>query len=151
MKHSSCVYLIKDDQWLMLYRNKKDNDINFGKYIGVGGKLKENETIEECAIREVKEETGLTVNSLKKMGDVLFLYPDNEEMITVYTSSDYKGTLIECDEGTLQFVKQDRILELDLWEGDKIFLNKMMKNESFHLALQYDKYGDLLAVTERNL
>lgn len=149
MKQSSCVYLIKDDQWLMLYRNKKENDINFGKYIGVGGKLKENETIEECAIREVKEETGLTVNALKQMGDVLFLYPDNEEMITIYTCSDYEGTLIDCDEGTLQFVKQDSILNLDLWEGDKIFLRKLMMNESFHLTLQYDNNGNLLEVTER--
>lgn len=149
MKQSSCVYLIKDDQWLMLYRNKKENDINFGKYIGVGGKLKENETIEECAIREVKEETGLTVNSLKQMGDVFFLYPDNEEMITIYTVSDYEGTLIDCDEGTLQFVKQDSILNLDLWEGDKIFLRKLMMNESFHLTLQYDNNGNLLNVTER--
>lgn len=149
MKQSSCVYLIKDDQWLMLYRNKKENDINFGKYIGVGGKLKENETIEECAIREVKEETGLTVNALKQMGDVLFLYPDNEEMITIYTCSDYEGTLIDCDEGTLQFVKQDSILNLVLWEGDKIFLRKLMMNESFHLTLQYDNNGNLLEVTER--
>lgn len=149
MKQSSCVYLIHNDEWLMLFRNKKENDVNRYKYIGVGGKKEDNETIEECAIREVKEETGLTCHILYKAGDIEFIYPNNNEFITVFTCNDYSGTLKECSEGTLQFIKKRDILSLNLWEGDKIFLKKMMNGEIFHLTLQYDEKGNLLDYKER--
>lgn len=79
MKYSSCVYLVKDEQWLFLKRNKKKNDVNHNKYIGVGGKLEENETMEQCARREVFEETGLQVHALEHYGTIRFHYPHFED------------------------------------------------------------------------
>ena len=52
---TTMIYLKKDDSYLLLFRNKKKNDINEGKWIGVGGRREENETIDECALRETKE------------------------------------------------------------------------------------------------
>lgn len=149
MKESSCVYLIHADEWLMLCRNKKVNDINASKYIGIGGKKEDDETIEECAIREVKEETGLQVNLLVKAGDLEFIYPENSEFITVFICTDYSGQLQDCDEGTLRFIKKKDILSLNLWEGDRIFLQKMFNQEIFHLTLRYSTDGTLLQATER--
>ena len=102
MIESTLVYLIQNDYWLMLLRNKKTNDINQNKWIGVGGKKEKNETIEECAIRETFEETGLKIQSLQYHGLVLFDYEKAEtEKIYVYTSNDFTGVIHECNEGTL--------------------------------------------------
>ena len=57
---STLCHIIKDDSYLMMHRVKKENDINKDKWIGVGGKFEYGESPEECLLREVKEETGLT-------------------------------------------------------------------------------------------
>ena len=105
MKYSSCVYLVKDEQWLFLKRNKKKNDVNHNKYIGVGGKLEENETMEQCARREVFEETGLYVHALEHYGTIRFHYPHFEdEICEIYLSYDFSGTIHSCDEGELIWI-----------------------------------------------
>lgn len=150
---SSCVYLIQDDRWLMLLRNKKQQDINHGKWIGIGGKREEGETMEQCAIRETLEETGLHIHSLCVAGVVEFHQEGIEdETITVFTSSDFSGTMHPCDEGTLAWIAKKDILNLNLWPGDRIFLSRMMegKNLPFHLLLVYDTSGTLIDVKENH-
>ena len=134
------VYLKKDNSYLLLYRNKKKNDINEGKWIGVGGHVEKGETPDMAMIREVKEETGLDVISYKYRGLVHFASDDYKEVMYLYTVDAFKGELIECDEGTLRFVPIKDLLTLPMWEGDKIFLKKMLSSdECFELELKYQK------------
>ncbi len=147
MIRSTCVYLIRDGSWLMLLRNRKKDDVNQGKWIGVGGKCEPGETYAQCAEREVMEETGLSVKTLVPEGMLLFEYEAKQpEEIAVYSCRDFTGELKECDEGTLAWIKEEEVLDLSLWEGDRIFLEKMLAGhrEPFYLRLVYDKEDRLL-------
>lgn len=140
MRLTTLCYIEKDGQFLMLHRNKKENDQSQGKWLGVGGKLEADETPEECMLREVYEETNLTLNSYKYRGLVTFISNVYEtEYMFIYTSNDYKGEIKECSEGTLEWVKFEDIFNLKLWEGDKVFLKKLMDGKDiFSIKLRYD-------------
>lgn len=132
MKMTTLCYIEKDDKYLMLHRISKKNDINKDKWIGVGGHFEERESPEDCLLREVKEETGLTLKKYNFRGIVTFNADDYEtEFMCLYTASEYCGDLIECDEGKLKWIDKDRILELNLWEGDKIFLKLIGEDRPF--------------------
>ena len=138
MKKTTLIYLEQDDKYLMLHRNKKVNDINKDKWIGVGGHVEENETIDECVIREVKEETNLDLISYKLHGEVLFVLNGYEELMYVYTSKEFKGVLKECNEGTLEWVNKNEVINLPIWEGDKLIFELMNIDEYFKLKLVYE-------------
>ncbi len=142
---STVCYIEKDGKYLMLHRTKKKNDINKDKWIGIGGKIEDKESPEECIVREVKEETGLTLHSYQLKCLVTYVSNTWEtEYMYVFTSNDFTGDLIECNEGDLQWVEKENIIKLNLWEGDKIFLEKMQQNSPFFtLKLEYD--GEKLA------
>lgn len=149
LKYTTLCYIEKDSKYLMLYRNKKKNDLNKNKWIGVGGHLLENESKEECLVREVKEETGLTLLSYTYCGRLHFYIDDIEEICYVYTSSDFIGELIDCDEGNLKWIEKSEILELALWPGDYLFLNKILNNElNFDIDIRY-KNNQLIDYIER--
>lgn len=151
MRDSTCIYLFHNHQVLMLYRNKKHNDVNAGKYIGIGGKREPGESMMECARREMYEETGLTAEKLDYRGVVYFRYPHLEdERIFIYTSESYQGIMHDCVEGTIAWVDEDAILSLPLWEGDKVFLKKMLgkETEPFSMTLTYDAKDRLISVEE---
>lgn len=147
MIDTTLIYIEKDGCYLMLHRVKKENDINHDKWIGVGGKCEENESPEECAIREVKEETGLTLHSLDYRGIVTFVAEGLEgEYMHLFTSDDFSGDLIDCDEGELKWVPIETVPSLPTWAGDKIFLQKILeKGPFFSLKLEYK--GDILLTT----
>ncbi|MCL2254456.1 MAG: 8-oxo-dGTP diphosphatase [Lachnospiraceae bacterium] len=116
-------YIQKDDKTLMLYRNKKENDINKNKYIGIGGRFEHGESPEECLIREVFEETGLTLTCFEFRGMITFLTVNNEcepIYMFVFTADGFSGEVKDCDEGELHWVETERIEELNLWEGDHL-------------------------------
>ena len=139
-KETVLAYIEKDNSFLMLLRNKKKYDINANKWIGVGGHLEKEETPEDALIREIKEETGLDVISYSKKGLIYFNYDDISELMHLYIVNDFKGELIECDEGTLKWIKKNDLFSLDLWEGDRIFLKKLLNEEPyFELELNYLK------------
>lgn len=137
---TTLCYLEKDEKYLMLHRTKKEVDINKGKWLGVGGKLENGEIPEQCLLREVKEETGYTLNSYEFRGIVVFNYNADEPLFMyLYTSSDFDGYQKECDEGELKWINKNEIKNLNLWEGDKIFLDLLFKNSPFfYLTLDYE-------------
>lgn len=129
---TTLCYIEKNNSYLMLHRITKKNDINHDKWIGVGGHFEFQESPEDCLLREVKEETGLTLDSFRFRGIVTFI-SDNEpaEYMCLYTSDDFNGNLIDCDEGKLEWVPFEKIESLELWEGDKIFLRLLKENAPF--------------------
>lgn len=141
---STLCYIEKDNQYLMLHRTKKKNDINKDKWIGIGGKFEENESPEECIIREVKEETGLRLKSYQLRCIVTYVSTNWEtEYMYVFTSDDFEGNIIECNEGDLQWVNKDEVTKLNTWEGDKIFIEKMQKDKNF-FTVKFEYDGDKL-------
>jgi 8-oxo-dGTP diphosphatase len=148
---TTLCYIEKDDCYLMLHRVKKENDLNHDKWIGVGGKFEENETPEECLLREVKEETGLTLTSYRLRGVITFLSDEwGSEYMFLYTADAYTGEILPCDEGNLEWVPKSRIDNLNLWEGDKIFFRLLAEdNGFFSLKLRYE--GDRLVESASQL
>lgn len=136
---TTLCYIEKDDSYLMLHRVKKDKDVNKDKWIGVGGHFEEGESPDECVIREVKEETGLTLTNYKLRGIVTFVLEDwGSEYMFLYTADGFEGEMIECNEGNLEWVKKSKVYELPVWEGDKIFFRLLEEREEFFsLKLKY--------------
>jgi 8-oxo-dGTP diphosphatase len=124
MKLATLCYLKVDGKTLMIHRIKKENDIHQGKWNGLGGKLNPGETPEECVIREVREESGLTIKKPRLKGLLTFPQFANDEdwYAFVFVARDYKGQMIDSAEGVLKWVDDDQLLNLDLWAGDYIFL-----------------------------
>ena len=137
---TTLCYLEKDNKYLMLHRTKKENDINKNKWLGVGGKLEKNEKPEQCLFREVKEETGLTLVDYIHRGIVIFNFNDDEPLyMYLYTSKNFVGEVQECSEGDLKWIDKSEIYNLNLWEGDKIFLDLLNKDTPFfYLTLDYE-------------
>jgi len=130
---TTCCYLKKDGKTLLLYRNKKENDINEGKWIGIGGKLEKGETPFECVCREFFEETGLTISDIELKGYITFpgIYYGIDEGMFLYVARNYEGNLkSDCLEGELAWVDDERIADLPMWEGDKYF-NEWLTSKGF--------------------
>lgn len=141
MKMTTLCYIEKEGKYLMLHRVKKHHDINAGKWIGVGGHVENGETPEECLLREVKEETGLTLTAYRLHGLVTFLSDVCEpELMCVFTADAFDGELIECDEGTLHWVEKSDVLGLPTWEGDRVFLERLLSGDErfFSIKLRYE-------------
>jgi len=142
---STICYIEKNDKYLMLHRTKKENDINKNKWLGVGGKFEEGESPEECIIREVKEETGLTLKEYQLRGIVTYLSTTWEtEYMYVFTANDFEGDLIECNEGDLEWIEKDKIMQLNTWEGDKIFVEKLLQNSNTFFSVKFEYDGEKL-------
>lgn len=149
MKNTTLIYFEKDGKYLMMNRNKKENDENSGKWIGVGGKFKDGESPEDCAIREAYEETGLTptTDALRYRGIVTFVSDTwSCEYMHLFTCDDFTGELTTCDEGELSWVEKDKVLDLPLWEGDREFL-KLLHEESPFFSLKLEYEGERLVKT----
>ena len=144
MKNTTLCYIEKNGQYLMLHRTKKEHDINHDKWIGVGGKFEENESPEDCLLREVREETGLTLTQFRLCGVITFLSDEWEgEYMYLFHATDYTGQIAECDEGVLEWIDKEKAIALPTWEGDKIFLRLMDEGGPFFsLKLRYE--GDTL-------
>ena len=145
LRNTPLCYLEQDDAYLMLHRVTKKNALNHDKGIGVGGKFEDGESPEECALRETKEETGLALTSYRYRGIVTFVSDKWEsEYMHLFTADGFEGTLKDCDEGELAWIKKKDLLALPAWEGDKIFLALMQQNRPFFsLKLVYE--GEHLA------
>ncbi len=145
MYNSTLCYVLRGDEVLMLHRVKKKNDVNRDKWIGIGGKFEENESPDECLLREAMEETGLRLTSWRCRGIVTFLpnAPWEGEYMYLFTADGFEGEIGQCNEGDLQWVPRAFLDRLEKWEGDQIFLDLLWQDAPFFLlTLRYD--GDRL-------
>ena len=140
MKNTSLCYIEREGKYLMLHRTKKVNDENHDKWIGVGGKFEEGESPEECMLREVQEETGLTLTAWRYRGIVTFVSDEwGGEYMHLFTADGYAGQIRSCDEGELEWIEKQRLQALPIWEGDKIFLRLLDSEQPFFsLKLRYE-------------
>jgi 8-oxo-dGTP diphosphatase len=144
MKQTTLCYLERGSQYLMLHRTKKENDLNHDKWLGVGGKFEVGESPEECMLREIREETGLEVTEWRYCGIVTFvhnIWP--AEQMHLFVCTEWKGEQIICDEGDLEWIDKQRLLDLTMWEGDKIFLKLLDEHVPF-FSLKLTYQGDNL-------
>ena len=150
MLNTTLCYIERGDEYLMLHRVKKENDINRDKWIGLGGKFEEDESPEECLLREVYEESGLRLSSWRYRGIVTFVNTKcSSEYMHLFTADGFEGTVGPCDEGELEWIKKSELMKLTLWEGDRIFLRLLETDEPFFsLKLSYD--GDELIGAKLN-
>ena len=141
---STLCYISKGDKTLMLNRNKKINDIHKGKWNGLGGKFEQGESPEQCVVREVKEESGLDIVNPVLKGFISF--PSFKEgsngqwqdwYVFIYVAKQSSGNLIDSDEGTLQWIENTKLLDLPLWEGDKIFIPWLSQEKFFSAKFVY--------------
>lgn len=139
-KETTLGYIEWNGCYLMLYRNKKNNDPNEGKWIGIGGHIEKNETPDECFLREVQEETGIRLNNFTKRGVIDFISDSAEnERMHLYTASVAAPDFSECNEGTLKWIPKADVLKLNLWEGDKHFLTPLINGETgIRIRLVYE-------------
>ena len=154
MKLTTLCYIEKDGQYLMLHRTKKKQDINKDKWIGVGGHAIDGESPEMCLLREVKEETGLTLTSYRFRGIVTFISNEVEEpeQMCLFTADEFTGEIIICPEGDLVWVDKTQVMSLPTWEGDAIFLRLLMEEDEqrfFSLRLVYE--GSILVEQELHM
>ncbi len=147
---TTLCYIEKDEKYLMLHRVSKKNDINKDKWVGVGGHFEYGESPEDCLLREVLEETGLTLTSYRFRGIVTFIADEHPaEYMCLFTADGFTGDLAECNEGSLEWVPIKDIPSLNLWQGDKIFLDLLAQNAPFFsLKLRYK--GDTLVYAALN-
>lgn len=150
-KLSTLIYLERDGKILMMLRNKKKVDINANKWLGVGGKVEVGESPYQAAIREVEEETGYRMEQLEARGVITFLYAEDEPLyIFLYTGQAPDEDPIDCDEGELHYIDKGKILDLPIWEGDRVFLKRLLAEDHrfMDIRLVYDQGDNLLAVEE---
>lgn len=143
MLNTTLCYIEQDGKYLMLHRVKKKHDINHDKWIGVGGKFEELESPEDCLLREVREETGLTLTRWRYRGIVTFVADRDSQFMHLFTADGFTGQLKTCDEGNLEWLERHKLLELPIWEGDKIFLHLLEQDAPF-FSLKLVYQGDQL-------
>ena len=142
--NTTLCYIEKDGCYLMLHRIKKEKDLNRDKWIGIGGKFEEGESPEDCVLREALEETGLTLKAPEYRGIVTFVSEEyGTEYMHLFHASAFSGSLKECDEGVLEWIKKEDLLALPMWEGDRIFL-KLLEERPPFFSLKLCYRGDRL-------
>lgn len=147
-----CYLENAQNQYLMLHRVKKKNDVNHDKWIGLGGKFEEGESPLDCALREVQEECGLTMQNAKFRGIVTFVSDQwPTEYMHLFTATAYTGTLsTTCNEGALAWVDKSAVGDLPIWQGDKIFLELLAQDAPF-FSLKLVYQGETLVQAVREL
>jgi len=142
MKLATLCYVMdnKINKTLMIHRIKKVNDYHEGKWNGLGGKFNEGESPEDCVIREIKEESGLTITNPRLHGFISFPQFDGKDdwYVFIFTAIEFSGRLIDSSEGKLEWIPNDKLVELNLWDGDKIFLEWLFQEKFFSAKFVYE-------------
>ena len=147
---ATLCYIKDNGKTLMVYRNKKPNDMHAGKWNGLGGKLELGESPEECVKREVLEESGLLIHRPQMHGLLMFPnFKGDEWYVFVFTAREFSGELIfNSPEGILKWVSDEKLTALNLWESDQIFFPWLEKDVFFSAKFIYQ--GDEMQGYEVN-
>ena len=136
---ATLCYVKRDGHTLMVHRNKKASDIHEGKWNGLGGKFEAGEMPEECVVREILEESGLSLQNPKLCGLLMFPnFKGNDWYVFVFTATEFSGELIDSPEGKLEWIPDEKILDLELWESDHIFMPWIREGKFFSAKFEYD-------------
>jgi len=142
MKLATLCYVTdkKNNSTLMIHRVKKENDYHHGKWNGLGGKLERGESPEECAIREIKEESGLIVKDIVLKGMITFPLFDGKDdwYVFLFVTDSFEGELIESNEGNLAWIPNEKLTKINLWDGDKIFIPWLSGDRFFSAKFNYN-------------
>jgi 8-oxo-dGTP diphosphatase len=138
-------YVLSPDQRrvLMIHRNARANDLHFGKYNGLGGKLEANEDAAAGMCREIREEAGIECLDLTLRGTISwpgFGKGGEDWFAFLFIITRFSGTPGDRNpEGSLEWVEITTLPELPLWEGDRHFLPLVFDGESrpFHGVMPY--------------
>jgi 8-oxo-dGTP diphosphatase len=145
MKVATLGYLRSGGKTLMIHRNKREQDMHKGKWNGLGGKLEPGETPEECIIREIREESGLTIKDPRFKGILVFpRFKTSNWYVFVFVAHEYEGELCENEEGYLEWIENDKLKDLNLWDGDYIFLDWLDRDGVFSAKFLYSEEGELV-------
>lgn len=149
MRLSTLCYIRKEGRTLLLHRVRKKEDINRGKWVGLGGKMEPGETPEECVVREVREESGLIIRKPALRGILTFPAFDGMDhwYVFVFTTEEFEGELTDSSEGVLRWVPDGEISSLELWDGDRVFLKWLDDPRFFSAKLSYGLGGKFLGYT----
>ena len=132
---------------LLLYKSYKNR---YDGWVLPKGTVEQGETHEQTALREVKEETGLTLLSWRFRGIVTFSQEGfGTEYMCLYTADEFEGEFHDCEEGIMEWVPKSHLMDLSLWEGDKIFL-KLLKDEEPFFSLKLSYKGEKLVEVRLN-
>lgn len=140
-KLATLCYIYKNEKLLLLHRVKKQNDMHAGKYIGIGGKLEPYESPREGMLREIKEEAGITPTDLILRAIIYFQELGNQDkhgalnyLVFVYRATKFEGKIQETYEGEFVWKTIDELMQLSIWEGDKVFVPKIVLEDQFFEA-----------------
>lgn len=139
---ATLCYVKRAGKTLMMHRVKREGDMHQGKWNGLGGKMHPGETPEECVIREVREESGLEIRRPRLHGIITFpkFNEKHDWYAFVFTVSDFDGEPWgECDEGRLEWIEDGKVLDLPLWEGDKVFIPWLERENFFSAKFIYQQ------------
>ena len=141
---TTLCYIEQDGKYLMMHRVKKKQDINKDKWVGIGGHYEADESPEECLLREAREETGLTLTDYTLRGIITFISDRwQTEYMFLYTATAYEGQIGTCNEGTLEWIDKNKVYDLPLWAGDKIFF-RLLEEDKPHFSLKLRYEGETL-------
>jgi 8-oxo-dGTP diphosphatase len=140
MQLATLCYIKNNNKTLMIHRAKKENDMHAGKWNGLGGKFIPGESPEQCVIREVAEESGLKIEDPVLKGFLTFpKFSNNVDWyVFVYEAYKFSGILIESEEGYLEWIEDSKLIDLNLWEGDRHFFKWINENKFFSAKFYYE-------------
>ncbi len=129
------VHIIRDGKILLHYKKRGHGK---GKWNGVGGKIEAGESPEQCAIREAKEEMGIDVKDLEKIGEIEFYNVYGEDWLVHIFRGRIEGNPIESEESYPRWFSLDSIPYNDMWEDDRYWLPLVINGIKFKAKFWFE-------------
>lgn len=141
LRPRTLTFLRRDDKVLL---GLKKTGFGKGYLLGIGGKAEENESIEEAAKREVKEEIGVCIITLEKIGILDFYFPyvtdqSWNQQVHAFISRKWEGEPQESTEIKPEWISIHDIPYEKMWDDARYWLPYVLKNEQFHGEFFFDE------------